>query len=47
MLAVKVAHVLELKEIRPDIELLRLEIANGKVFPIFYLREIDNVLGSL
>jgi hypothetical protein len=47
MLAVKIAYELGLKEMRLDIEALRREIASHKIFPSFYLREIDDVLSSL
>ena len=47
MLAVKIALELGLKEIRSDIEALRLEVASGKIFPIFYLNDIDYVLNGL
>jgi hypothetical protein len=47
MLAVRVAKELGLREVSQVIEVLRREVAAGKVFPSFYLRDIDDALSSL
>jgi hypothetical protein len=47
MLAIRAAKELDLRELRRVIETLRQEVAAGKVFPKFYLRDIDEVLNSL
>jgi hypothetical protein len=47
MLAVKIADELGLREMISDIEALRREIASAKIFPSFYLHDIDNALNSL
>jgi hypothetical protein len=47
MLAIRAAQELDLKEMRQIIESLRKEVAVGRVFPRFYLRDIDDVLSSL
>ncbi len=47
MLAIRVAKELDLRELRGVIQMLRQEVATGKVFPKFYLRDIDESLGNL
>ena len=47
MLAVSVAQELSLKELRPDIEILKREIVDHNIFPSFYLRDIDRALEML
>ena len=47
MLAISVAKELKLREIRYVIEDLRQEVSVGKVFPKFYLRDIDEALSIL
>jgi hypothetical protein len=47
MLAVTMARKLRLQELKADIEALRKEVSEGRVFPRFYLREIDASLEAL
>ena len=47
MLAIRAAKELNLRELRRVIETLRHEVATGKVFPKFYLRDVDETLSSL
>jgi len=47
MLAVTMARKLGLRELKADIEALRKEVSEGRVFPRFYLREIDATLEAL
>ena len=47
MLAVTVASKLSLKELKPDIETLKVEVMAGKFFPRFYLRNIQAALDML
>jgi hypothetical protein len=47
MLAISVAKELNLREMRQVIEDLRQEVSVGKVFPKFYLRDIDEALSIL
>jgi hypothetical protein len=47
MLAISVAKELNLREMRQVIEDLRQEVFAGKIFPKFYLRDIDEALSIL
>jgi hypothetical protein len=47
MLAISIAKELNLREMRQAIVELRQEISIGKVFPKFYLRDIDEALSIL
>jgi hypothetical protein len=47
MIAVTVARELGLKEMKSEIEILRREVQAGKVFPHFYIDNIDNALNAL
>jgi hypothetical protein len=47
MLAVRIAKELGLQELRQVIEMLRHEVAAGKVFPKYYLRDLDEALSTL
>lgn len=47
MLAVRVACELRLSELRPEITILREDIAMGRFFPGYYLRWVDDALDAL
>jgi hypothetical protein len=47
MLAVTMARKLTLQELKADIEALRKEVSEGRVFPHYYLRKIDATLEAL
>jgi hypothetical protein len=47
MLAVSVARKLGLKELKTEVELIRDEVLNGRIFPMFYLDRINAALDAL